>query len=236
GRVFGLGVNPEEDKLYISDCIGRKIVVTSLDGSGGRTLITCTGKPQGLVLDLSKSVRSVPLTGGTDTIHDTGSYSSDYFYGIAILQGDHNCPETDNPPIAVSIFVTSFFNHFNHIFTKFFKQVSTGYDNSNVPVEVQCGTYEDRRISPHICLCLSEETLVSMPGEVKNPTQGDNRIGQQIADPWPVGFLETRMGRQVDNPTSTARRVPDSNHRTAGEKVESIHRGTEVRQRHLAEK
>ena len=36
--------------------------------------------------------------------------------------------------------------------------------------------------SPHICLCLSEETLkaggpfylVSMPGEVKNPTQGVN--------------------------------------------------------------
>ena len=54
GHVYGLGVNPEEDKLYISDCIGRKIVVTSLDGSGGRTLITCTGKPQGLVLDLSK--------------------------------------------------------------------------------------------------------------------------------------------------------------------------------------
>ena len=36
--------------------------------------------------------------------------------------------------------------------------------------------------SPHICLCLSEETLkagdpfylVSMPGEVKDPTQGVN--------------------------------------------------------------
>ena len=36
--------------------------------------------------------------------------------------------------------------------------------------------------SPHICLCLSEETLkaggpfclVSMPGEVKDPTQGEN--------------------------------------------------------------
>ena len=36
--------------------------------------------------------------------------------------------------------------------------------------------------SPHTCLCLSEETLkaggpfylVSMPGEVKNPTQGVN--------------------------------------------------------------
>ena len=52
--VDGLGVNPEEDKLYISDYIGRKIVVTSLDGSGGRTLITCTGYPRGLVLDLSK--------------------------------------------------------------------------------------------------------------------------------------------------------------------------------------
>ena len=37
-------------------------------------------------------------------------------------------------------------------------------------------------LSPHICLCLSEETLkaggpfylVSMPGEVKDPTQGVN--------------------------------------------------------------
>ena len=36
--------------------------------------------------------------------------------------------------------------------------------------------------SPHVCLCLSEETLnaggpfylVSMPGEVKDPTQGVN--------------------------------------------------------------
>ena len=54
GFVHGLGVNPEEDKLYISDSGGRKIVVTSLDGGGGRTLINCTGKPQGLVLDLSK--------------------------------------------------------------------------------------------------------------------------------------------------------------------------------------
>ena len=54
GFVFGLGVNPEEDKLYISDYFGRKIVVTSLDGSEGRTLINCTGYPTGLVLDLCK--------------------------------------------------------------------------------------------------------------------------------------------------------------------------------------
>jgi hypothetical protein len=54
GAVYGLGVNPEEDKLYISDFYGRRIVVTSLDGSGERTLITCTGKPTCLVLDLSK--------------------------------------------------------------------------------------------------------------------------------------------------------------------------------------
>ncbi|KAK2138682.1 hypothetical protein NP493_7311g00000, partial [Ridgeia piscesae] len=108
--LLGLGVNPEEDKLYISD-YGRKIVVTSLDGSGGRTLINCTTYPQ-FGSGSRKSVRSVPLTGETDTIHDTGSYSNATFWGIAILQGDHNCPET----------------------------VSTGYDNSNVPVEVQCGT------------------------------------------------------------------------------------------------
>ncbi|KAK2168267.1 hypothetical protein NP493_1236g00014 [Ridgeia piscesae] len=52
--VYGLAVNPEEDKLYISDFRGKKIVVTSLDGNGGRTLITCTGNPTGLVLDLCK--------------------------------------------------------------------------------------------------------------------------------------------------------------------------------------
>ena len=52
--VYGLAVNPEEDKLYISDFRGKKIVVTSLDGSGGRTLINCTGNPTGLVLDLCK--------------------------------------------------------------------------------------------------------------------------------------------------------------------------------------
>jgi hypothetical protein len=52
--VFGLAVNPGEDKLYISYYNGRRIVVTSLDGSGERTLITCAGKPTCLVLDLSK--------------------------------------------------------------------------------------------------------------------------------------------------------------------------------------
>ena len=43
--------------------------------------------------------------------------------------------------------------------------------------------------SPHICLCLSEETLkaggpfylVSVPGEVKDPTQGVNV--QPVVDP-----------------------------------------------------
>ena len=52
--MFGLAVNPEEDKLYISDYRGRKIVVTSLDGSGGRTLINCSSHPEGLALDLNK--------------------------------------------------------------------------------------------------------------------------------------------------------------------------------------
>ena len=54
GYVVGLGVNPEEDKLYISDYESKKIVVTSLDGSGGRTLINCTTYPLNLVLDLRK--------------------------------------------------------------------------------------------------------------------------------------------------------------------------------------
>ena len=52
--MYGLGINPEEDKLYISNFNARKIVVTKLDGSGGRTLIHCTDRPFGLVLDLNK--------------------------------------------------------------------------------------------------------------------------------------------------------------------------------------
>ena len=54
GTVLGLAVNPEEDKLYISDNEGKKIVVTSLDGGGERTIINCTDKLGSLVLDLSK--------------------------------------------------------------------------------------------------------------------------------------------------------------------------------------
>ena len=46
--------------------------------------------------------------------------------------------------------------------------------------------------SPHICLCLSEETpkagdpvyLLPMPGEVKNPTPGVNVVDSQIL----IGF------------------------------------------------
>ena len=54
GYILGLAVNPEEDKLYISDHNGKKIVVTSLDGSGGRIFIKNTGQPHGFALDLSK--------------------------------------------------------------------------------------------------------------------------------------------------------------------------------------
>ena len=54
GTGFGLDVNPEEDKLYISEFTGRKIVVTSLDGNGLRTLINCTGQPTDLALDLNR--------------------------------------------------------------------------------------------------------------------------------------------------------------------------------------
>ena len=44
--------------------------------------------------------------------------------------------------------------------------------------------------SPHICLCLSEETLkaggpfylVSMPGEEKDPTQGVNVVDSHIPE------------------------------------------------------
>ena len=53
-------------------------------------------------------------------------------------------------------------------------------DGGSIPT---ASTSKVRRFqSPHICLCLSEETLkaggpfylVSMPREVKNPTQGVN--------------------------------------------------------------
>ena len=54
GRVYGLAVNPEDDQLYISDFNGKKIHVTSLDGNGGRTLVNCTGAPQGLAVDLNR--------------------------------------------------------------------------------------------------------------------------------------------------------------------------------------
>ena len=55
--VFGLAVNPQEDKLYISDQGNRKIVVTRLNGSGNKTLIdgnSYTGKPRGLAVDLNR--------------------------------------------------------------------------------------------------------------------------------------------------------------------------------------
>ena len=55
--VFGLAVNPEEDKLYISDYDNNKIVVTRLNESGNKTLIdgkSYTGKPQGLAVDFNR--------------------------------------------------------------------------------------------------------------------------------------------------------------------------------------
>ena len=56
-RVRGLAVNPEEDKLYISDYDNRKIVVTRLNGSGDETLIdgtSYTGRPIGVAVDLNR--------------------------------------------------------------------------------------------------------------------------------------------------------------------------------------
>ena len=52
--VYGLAVDPEKDKLYITDYGSKKIVVTSLDGSGERTLLNCTDLPRGLVVDRIK--------------------------------------------------------------------------------------------------------------------------------------------------------------------------------------
>ena len=50
-HVLGLAVIPEEDKLYISDTPGKKIVVTRLDGSGEITLFNCKGFPRCLIVD-----------------------------------------------------------------------------------------------------------------------------------------------------------------------------------------
>ena len=52
--VYGLAVDLETDTVYITDYGGRKIVVTSLDGSEERTLIKCTYQPLGIVVDLIK--------------------------------------------------------------------------------------------------------------------------------------------------------------------------------------
>ena len=54
GNVEGLVVNPEGDKLYISVYSDGKIYVTSLDGTGKRTLINCVGHPNGLAVDLNR--------------------------------------------------------------------------------------------------------------------------------------------------------------------------------------
>ena len=52
--VYGLAVDPNNDTLYITDYGGKKIVVTTLDGSEERTLIRCTSEPVGLVVDRIK--------------------------------------------------------------------------------------------------------------------------------------------------------------------------------------
>ena len=55
GVVYGLAVNPEEDKLYISDYGDKKIVVTSLNGNGEKTLINMSANtPRGLTVDLNR--------------------------------------------------------------------------------------------------------------------------------------------------------------------------------------
>ena len=54
GIVWGLAVNPEEDKLYSSEASDRKIVVTSLDGNRKSTLIDCIDQPYSLAVDLNR--------------------------------------------------------------------------------------------------------------------------------------------------------------------------------------
>ena len=53
GFARGLVVSPEVDKLFISLFNDRKIDVTSLNGSGGRTIINCNGYAAGLAVDLN---------------------------------------------------------------------------------------------------------------------------------------------------------------------------------------
>ena len=53
GDVRGLVISPEEDKLYIAHFPDKKIDVTSLNGSGERTLINCTSYAVGLTVDLN---------------------------------------------------------------------------------------------------------------------------------------------------------------------------------------
>ena len=54
GLVLGLAVNPGEDQLYMSDAYDKKIVVTSLNGSGRRPLIDRPDKPFDLTVDLNR--------------------------------------------------------------------------------------------------------------------------------------------------------------------------------------
>jgi len=52
--VYGLAVDPNEEKVYISDYGNQKIVVTNLDGSESTTLKSPRGGPQSLVVDFNK--------------------------------------------------------------------------------------------------------------------------------------------------------------------------------------
>ena len=51
--IYGLAVDPKEEKLYIADYATHKIVVTNLDGSEDKTLKTSTGGPLSLVVNFN---------------------------------------------------------------------------------------------------------------------------------------------------------------------------------------
>ena len=53
-RLYGLAIDPVEDKLYFSNYFGKKIEVVRVDGSGRTIFINCTTKPRGLTMDLKE--------------------------------------------------------------------------------------------------------------------------------------------------------------------------------------
>ena len=52
--LYGLAVDPVENKLYFSDHYNSKIEVVGVDGRGRKTFVNCTLRPTELTVDLKK--------------------------------------------------------------------------------------------------------------------------------------------------------------------------------------